>query len=35
MLANFKDLLDKIFVLDPEKRMTVAQALTHPFISGK
>ncbi|KAI9169574.1 hypothetical protein LWI28_014280 [Acer negundo] len=33
MLANFKDLLDKIFVLDPEKRMTVAQALTHPFIS--
>ncbi|KAJ4710540.1 Protein kinase-like protein [Melia azedarach] len=35
MLANFKDLLEKIFMLDPEKRMTVAQALAHPFISGK
>ncbi|XP_022945815.1 serine/threonine-protein kinase prpf4B-like isoform X1 [Cucurbita moschata] len=33
MLANFKDLLDKIFVLDPEKRMTVSQALNHPFIT--
>lgn len=35
MLANFKDLLEKIFVLDPEKRMTVSQALSHPFITGK
>jgi serine/threonine protein kinase len=35
MLANFKDLLEKIFVLDPDKRMTVSQALTHPFITGK
>lgn len=35
MLANFKDLLDKIFVLDPEKRMTVQQAQLHPFITGK
>ncbi|PKI60483.1 hypothetical protein CRG98_019137 [Punica granatum] len=35
MLANFKDLLDKIFVLDPDKRMTVHQALNHPFITGK
>ncbi|KAF5195942.1 Serine/threonine-protein kinase PRP4-like protein [Thalictrum thalictroides] len=35
MLANFKDLLEKIFVLDPEKRMTVSQALNHPFITGK
>ncbi|XP_022726999.1 serine/threonine-protein kinase prpf4B-like [Durio zibethinus] len=35
MLANFKDLLEKIFLLDPEKRMTVTQALTHPFITGK
>ncbi|KAJ4974487.1 hypothetical protein NE237_007661 [Protea cynaroides] len=35
MLANFKDLLEKIFVLDPEKRMTLSQALTHPFITGK
>lgn len=35
MLANFKDLLEKVFVLDPEKRMTVSQALCHPFITGK
>ncbi|KAL6847482.1 hypothetical protein ACP4OV_023335 [Aristida adscensionis] len=35
MLSNFKDLLDKIFVLDPEKRITVSQALSHPFITGK
>ncbi|KAL3578513.1 hypothetical protein D5086_020017 [Populus alba] len=33
MLANFKDLLEKLFVLDPEKRMTVNQALAHPFIT--
>ncbi|WOK93148.1 hypothetical protein Cni_G01841 [Canna indica] len=35
LLSNFKDLLDRIFVLDPEKRMTVSQALSHPFITGK
>ncbi|KAK3008723.1 hypothetical protein RJ639_013126 [Escallonia herrerae] len=35
MLANFKDLLEKIFVLDPDKRITVVQALGHPFITGK
>ncbi|KAG8092785.1 hypothetical protein GUJ93_ZPchr0012g21032 [Zizania palustris] len=35
MLSNFKDLLEKIFVLDPEKRITVSQALSHPFITGK
>ncbi|XWS64323.1 hypothetical protein CRYUN_Cryun06bG0176500 [Craigia yunnanensis] len=35
MVANFKDLLDKFFVLDPEKRMTVTQSLAHPFITGK
>lgn len=35
MLANFKDLLDKVFILDPEKRLTVSQALNHPFITGK
>ncbi|KAJ6312526.1 hypothetical protein OIU77_014114, partial [Salix suchowensis] len=33
MFANFKDLLEKVFVLDPEKRMTVYQALAHPFIT--
>ncbi|KAG6471780.1 hypothetical protein ZIOFF_069226 [Zingiber officinale] len=35
LLSSFKDLLDRIFVLDPEKRMTVSQALSHPFITGK
>ncbi|CAN6339281.1 unnamed protein product [Urochloa humidicola] len=35
MLSSFKDLLDKIFILDPEKRITVSQALSHPFITGK
>ncbi|KAH7445400.1 hypothetical protein KP509_01G007000 [Ceratopteris richardii] len=35
MLNNFRDLLDKIFMLDPEKRLTVSQALSHPFITGK
>ncbi|XP_040869164.1 serine/threonine-protein kinase prpf4B isoform X1 [Glycine max] len=34
MLANFKDLLEKVFVLDPDKRLTVSQALNHPFITG-
>lgn len=35
MLSNFKDLLEKVFVLDPDKRLTVSQALSHPFITGK
>lgn len=35
MIADFKDLLDKMFVLDPDKRLTVSQALSHPFITGK
>jgi len=35
MLSSFKDLLEKIFILDPEKRITVSQALSHPFITGK
>ncbi|PSR88263.1 Serine/threonine-protein kinase [Actinidia chinensis var. chinensis] len=35
MLANFRDLLEKVFVLDPDKRITVSQALSHPFITGK
>ncbi|TMW93629.1 hypothetical protein EJD97_011365 [Solanum chilense] len=35
MLAHFKDLMERIFVLDPEKRITVSQALSHPFITGK
>lgn len=35
LLSRFKDLLEKIFVLDPEKRLTVSQALGHPFITGE
>ena len=35
MLSNFKDLLEKFFVLDPDKRLTVSQALNHAFITGK
>ncbi|XP_019164774.1 PREDICTED: serine/threonine-protein kinase prpf4B-like isoform X1 [Ipomoea nil] len=35
MLTHFKDLLDRIFVLDPDKRLTVSQALSHPFITEK
>ncbi|KAG7563537.1 Protein kinase domain [Arabidopsis suecica] len=35
MLAHFRDLLDKMFILDPERRLTVSQALAHPFITGK
>lgn len=35
MISNFKDLLERIFILDPDKRITVSQALSHPFITGK
>ncbi|KAG8366596.1 hypothetical protein BUALT_Bualt17G0096300 [Buddleja alternifolia] len=35
MVANFKDLMEKIFMLDPDKRINVSQALSHPFITGK
>ncbi|KAL0463620.1 UNVERIFIED_CONTAM: Serine/threonine-protein kinase PRP4, partial [Sesamum latifolium] len=35
MVANFKDLMEKYFVLDPDKRLNVSQALSHPFITGK
>ncbi|XP_023639194.1 serine/threonine-protein kinase prp4 isoform X2 [Capsella rubella] len=33
--VHFRNLLDKIFTLDPQKRLTVSQALAHPFITGK
>ena len=35
LVAYFRDLLEKIFILDPDKRMTVSEALNHPFISGR
>jgi serine/threonine-protein kinase PRP4 len=35
LLANFKDLLERVLTLDPEKRLDVSAALKHPFISGK
>jgi len=33
-LLLLKDLLDKIFVYDPSKRLTVQQALAHPFLEN-
>ncbi|XP_051145940.1 serine/threonine-protein kinase prp4-like [Andrographis paniculata] len=35
MVAHFKDLMEKIFILDPDKRLNVSQALNHPFITDK
>ncbi|CAO2206531.1 unnamed protein product [Urochloa humidicola] len=34
-VSSFKNLLDKIFALEPAKRLTVEEALLHPFITGK
>jgi len=31
-LPQLADLLEKIFILDPEKRLKVEDALNHPFI---
>ena len=31
-VSQLADMLDKMFNFDPEKRLTVSQALTHPFI---
>jgi serine/threonine-protein kinase PRP4 len=35
LLNAFVDLLDKCLNLNPEKRITVREALLHPFITGK
>ncbi|NWU71621.1 KCC4 kinase, partial [Pterocles burchelli] len=32
---NAKDLVRKLIVLDPQKRLTVSQALEHPWVTGK
>ena len=33
--TNFKDLLDKMLQLDPDKRISASSALKHPFITDK
>ena len=33
-VRQLRDLLDKIFILDPKKRITVDAALQHPFITS-
>ena len=34
-VLQLKDLLDKILIIDPTKRITVKQALVHPFVDDK
>lgn len=34
MVQHLADLLEKIFVLDPAKRISVKEALHHPFVSA-
>jgi len=34
-VLQLRDFLDKICVLDPAKRITLNQCLTHPFIQDK
>jgi serine/threonine-protein kinase PRP4 len=34
-VLQFKDLMDKLLLLDPSKRLSVNQALTHPFITER
>ncbi len=34
-VGQLKDMLDKIFMLDPTKRLSVNQCLLHPFINEK
>lgn len=32
---QFKDFLEKCLILDPSKRISINQALTHPFVTEK
>lgn len=34
-VGQLKDLLDKVFALDPSKRISLNHALAHPFIQDK
>lgn len=34
-VTQLKDLLEKLLILDPAKRITINQALQHPFIQDK
>lgn len=34
-VTQLKDLLEKILMIDPTKRLQINQALTHPFIQEK
>ena len=34
MVSSFVDLLDKCLILNPERRLSVREALSHPFILG-
>ena len=34
-VTQLKDLLDKILMLDPSKRLSISQALNHPFLQEK
>lgn len=34
-VTQLKDLLDKVFALDPAKRISLNHALAHPFIQDK
>lgn len=34
-VGQLRDLIEKILMLDPSKRISINQALTHPFIQEK
>ena len=34
-VTQLRDMLDKMLVIDPAKRLSVSQSLTHPFIAEK
>jgi serine/threonine-protein kinase PRP4 len=34
-VVQLKDLLDKILIIDTTKRITIKQAISHPFVDDK